>query len=145
MNVRQISANDTYHIRGQMLRPGRDLSECVFKGDESDQTLHLGAFVEKKLVSIASFYFNQSQSFEAPNQFQLRGMATLPEFQNQGLSRELLKFGFPLIKRNFCDLVWCNARISAVGFYETVGFKTIGDTFDIPDVGTHQLMYKELH
>ena len=88
MNVRQISANDTYHIRGQMLRPGRDVSECVFKGDESDQTLHLGAFVEKKLVSIASFYFNQSQSFEAPNQFQLRGMAALPEFQNQGLSLE---------------------------------------------------------
>ena len=145
MKVRQISASDTRLIRSQMLRPGRDISTCIFNDDEREQTLHLGAFKEKKLVSIASFYFNTNQSFDTPNQYQLRGMATLPEFQKQGLSRELLKFGFPLIQRNLCHLVWCNARISATGFYETVGFKPVGDTFDIPDVGPHQLMYKELN
>ena len=145
MIVRQINASDTYLIRSQMLRPDQDISSCIFQGDDKEQTLHLGAFVEKKLVSIASFYFKPSNSFDTPNQFQLRGMATLPEFQKQGLSRELLKFGFPLIKRNFCHLVWCNARLSATGFYQAVGFKSIGDTFDIPGIGPHQLMYKELN
>ena len=60
MKVRQISASDTRLIRSQMLRPGRDISTCIFNDDEREQTLHLGAFKEKKLVSIASFYFNKN-------------------------------------------------------------------------------------
>ena len=143
MNVRQISANDTYSIRQQMLRPGKDLSECHFKDDEDDNTIHLGAFIDGKLVSVASFYFNNNPRFDTDVQYQLRGMATLPEFQNQGFSKELLKVGFPLIKRNFCELVWCNARTSAEGFYQKTGFEAVGDIFDIPDIGPHRLMVKK--
>ena len=145
MKVRQIAPTDTYLIRQQVLRPGKDISTCHFGGDDSEQTLHLGAFVDKRLVSVASFYFNKSTCFDSPGQYQLRGMATLPDFRGQGYSSELLKFGFPLIKRNFCDLVWCNARINAIDFYKKVGFESIGDTFDIPDVGPHQLMYKKVN
>ncbi len=143
MNVRQISAHDTYGIRQKMLRPGRDPKECVFHGDEDDQTIHLGAFIDGKLVSVASFYFSNNPRFPENVQYQLRGMATLPEHQNQGFSKELLKFGFPMIKRNFCELVWCNARTSAEGFYQQTGFECIGDIFNIPDVGPHRLMIKK--
>ena len=143
MNVKQISARDTYKIRQKMLRPGRDLNECVFAGDDDDQTIHLGAFIEGKLVSVASFYFCNNPRFAENVQYQLRGMATLPEHQNQGFSKELLKFGFPMIKRNFCELVWCNARTSAEGFYQQTGFEAIGEIFDIPDVGPHRLMIKK--
>ena len=102
MKVRQISASDTYKIRQQMLRPGRDIAECIFQGDDDDQTIHLGAFIDKNLVSVASFYFNNNPRFNENVQYQLRGMATLPEHQNKGFSKELLKFGFPMVKRNFC-------------------------------------------
>ena len=145
MRVRQISPSDTYLIRQQVLRPGRDIATCYFSDDDKEQTLHLGAFIDKKLVRVASFFFRPSPSFESLGQYQLRGMATLPEFRGQGYSSELLKFGFPLIKRNFCDLVWCNARLNAIDFYQKVGFEPIGDTFDIPDVGVHQLMYKKVN
>lgn len=143
MKVRQISASDTYKIRQQMLRPGRDIAECIFQGDDDDQTIHLGAFIDKNLVSVASFYFNNNPRFNENVQYQLRGMATLPEHQNKGFSKELLKFGFPMIKRNFCELVWCNARTSAEGFYQQTGFEAIGDIFEIPDVGPHRLMIKK--
>ena len=106
-------------------KAGKDISTCHFDGDDSEQTLHLGAFVDKRLVSVASFYFNKSTCFDSPGQYQLRGMATLPDFRGQGYSSELLKFGFPLIKRNFCDLVWCNARINAIDFYKKVGFESV--------------------
>ena len=143
MKVRQISAKDTYSIRQKMLRPGREAIECIFKDDEDNQTIHLGAFIDGKLVSVASFFFNNNPRFAENVQYQLRGMATLPEHQNHGYSRELLKFGFPMIKRNFCDLVWCNARTSAEGFYQKAGFEAIGEVFDIPDVGPHRLMIKK--
>ena len=143
MKVMQISPQDTYGIRQQMLRPGLEIDHCKFQNDEDDNTIHLGAFIEGRLVSVASFYFNNNPRFNEDVQYQLRGMATLPEHQNQGFSRELLKFGFPLIKRNFCQLVWCNARLNAEGFYKKTGFEAIGNTFNIPDIGHHILMIKK--
>ena len=144
MQVKRVSTRDTYQLRNKVLRPGRPVETCHFEGDSEDQTFHLGAFIENKLVSIASFYFRKNDAFETENQFQLRGMATLEEFRKQGLSRELLKVAFPMIKQNFCHLVWCNARVEASGFYEAVGFKAHGEVFEIPDVGPHILMYKEI-
>ena len=144
MIVRQISYKDTLSIRHQMLRPGKKHETCFFPGDDDENTFHLGAFVNSKLVSVASFYFSQNDNLPQENQYQLRGMATLPEFQSKGFSRELLKFGFPLIQRNLCQIVWCNARSSAIGFYKKTGFEEIGDEFEIPTVGPHRLMYLKL-
>jgi ribosomal protein S18 acetylase RimI-like enzyme len=145
LKVKQINANDTHELRHKMLRQGLPIDECVFKGDEDDQSFHLGAFVEGKLVSVASFYFDRNHDFDdEPNQYRLRGMATKPDHQRKGLSQELLKMAFPIIKQNFCSLLWCNARTSAVGFYQKAGFEKMGEEFEIPSVGSHFLMYKKL-
>lgn len=144
MNVKQIEAKDTYKIRSSMLRDGFDESTCKFKGDNDELTFHLGAFIDDKLASVASFYLQQHENFLQAYQYQLRGMATLPEFQKQGLSSALLKTAFPLIKRNNVDILWCNARTEAVGFYQKIGFETIGSEFEIKTVGPHFLMSKDI-
>ena len=146
MKVLRVSVRDTYPLRHQMLRPHGTLADCVFKGDDNELTFHLGAFIDGKLVSVASFYFENKDIFETahPHQYRLRGMATLPDFQGQGLSSALLKTAFPLIKQNQCTLLWCNARISAEGFYQKVGFKGQGDVFPIPGIGDHRLMSIEI-
>lgn len=123
-----------------MLRPNGTLEDCVFQGDTDELTFHLGAFVDKRLVSVASFYFERNEKFADLNQFRLRGMATLPEYQGQGLSSALLKTAFPVIKQNQCTLLWCNAREKAMGFYLKVGFGPHGDHFSIPNIGKHILM-----
>jgi hypothetical protein len=41
-------------------------------------------------------------------------------------------------------LLWCNARLPAVGFYEKQGWITISDTFEIPTAGPHRKMKKEI-
>lgn len=128
-----------------MLRPERPVEECHFDGDEDDLTFHLGAYIDDKLASVASFYFKtHPQIKDQEYQYQLRGMATLPEYQNQGLSSALLKTAFPIIQNNHVNLLWCNARVKAAGFYEKVGFKRISDEFDIPGVGPHYLMAKTI-
>ncbi|MDD0852285.1 GNAT family N-acetyltransferase [Halobacteriovorax sp. GB3] len=144
MKVLRISASDTHNIRKQVLAPHLPLEKCVFEGDEEEQTFHLGAFVDGKLVSIASFFYHKNDTFEEENQFQLRGMATLEEHRGKGLSSELLKVAFPVIKQNFCNLVWCDARTSAQGFYQQVGFEKTGEVFNVEDIGEHILMYKNL-
>ncbi len=72
-------------------------------------------------------------------------MATLPEHQNKGLSKALLQTAFPIIQNNHVNLLWCNARVDACGFYEKVGFNKMGEEFMIPDVGPHYLMLKILN
>lgn len=142
MEVKRISASDTYPLRHKMLRAGKPIESCYYHGDKDELTFHLGAFLDKKLVSVASFYFENHQQFvlEYPNQFRLRGMATLAEYQGRGLSSQLLKTALPLIKQNLCSLLWCNARTSAEGFYHKVGFKSHGEIFDISEIGPHRLM-----
>ncbi len=123
-----------------MLRPQGTMEECIFQGDNDDLTFHLGAFVDKKLVSVASFYFEKNDYFPPTYQYRLRGMATLSEYQGRGLSSALLRTAFPVIKQNQCTLLWCNAREKAMGFYIKVGFKDSGDFFNIPHIGKHILM-----
>jgi GNAT superfamily N-acetyltransferase len=123
-----------------MLRPNGTMDDCIFQGDNDELTFHLGAFVDKKLVSVASFYFEKNDRFTDPYQYRLRGMATLPEHQGQGLSSALLRTAFPVIKQNQCTLLWCNAREKAMGFYTKVGFHPEGVTFSIPHIGKHILM-----
>lgn len=140
MQVLRIKAIDTHPIRHKMLRPNGTLDDCIFQGDNDEMTFHLGAFVDKKLVSVASFYFEKNSHFPDPYQYRLRGMATLPEYQGQGLSSALLRTAFPVIKQNQCTLLWCNAREKATGFYSKVGFISSGESFSIPHIGKHILM-----
>ena len=140
MEVLRIKAIDTYPIRHKMLRPSGTVEDCMFQGDHDELTFHLGAFVDKKLVSVASFYFEKHPAFAEAYQYRLRGMATLPEYQGQGYSSALLRTAFPVIKQNQCSLLWCNAREKALGFYKKVGFNATGELFSIPNIGKHMLM-----
>jgi predicted GNAT family N-acyltransferase len=146
MKVLRISAQDTYQIRQQVLVPSHELKKAKFENDDDeDVSFHLGAFKQSKLVSVASFFYERNPIFPDLHQYQLRGMATLPENQGQGLSSELLATAFPIIKQNFCTLLWCNARESATGFYEKAGFKKLNDeVFMIDDIGPHVLMSKQI-
>ena len=146
MKVLRVHVKDTYPIRHKMLRPMGAMSDCMFKGDDDYLTFHLGAFEENKLVSVASFYFENHDQFveKHPHQYRLRGMATFPDYRGRGLSSALLKTAFPLIKQNQCSLLWCNARESAEGFYKQVGFEPHGEIFDLPLIGPHRLMSIEI-
>ncbi len=145
MEVRQVEAKDTYSVRNIMLRPGKLEDDCIFAGDTDELTFHLAALIDEKIVSVASFYFCSNDKIDEEHQFQLRGMATLTEFQAQGMSSALLSAAFPLIKQNHVKKLWCNARIGAVGFYEKVGFEKVEDkAFEIEGVGTHYLMVKTI-
>ncbi len=57
MDVKQIDFRDTYPIRHKMLRPGRPLKTCQFKGDDNDLTFHLGAYIRRRASECGEFLF----------------------------------------------------------------------------------------
>jgi ribosomal protein S18 acetylase RimI-like enzyme len=71
-------------------------------------------------------------------------MAILDQHQNKGLGKIVLQSCELHLKENKVELIWFNARESAIGFYRSLEYNLEGDLFDIPDVGPHVIMYKTI-
>jgi RimJ/RimL family protein N-acetyltransferase len=144
VEVKKISASETYNIRHNVLRQGKPVDTCKFEGDNLDTTIHLGLFYYSELIGVVTYLKNCNESYQQETQYQLRGMGILPQFQGKKFGNVLLKKGAQLLKIKKCELVWCNARESAVSFYMNFGFKRTGHEFHIPEIGTHFAMYKNI-
>lgn len=147
MHVLGIQAQDTYPLRQVITSIKRGPNNFCFAGDMDEKTLHLGAFVDKKLVSIASFYFRQNPDIDAPYQYQLQGLVTHPEYTKQGIARALLLAAIPTILQNQGHVIWGHSPVDTVGFFLTVGFQPIGGPVEIKEgdeIQRLQLLYKKL-
>jgi GNAT superfamily N-acetyltransferase len=141
--VKKITALETYTVRQEVLRKGKPIETCHFIGDDASTTTHFGLFEDETIIGVVSVYKANSPLFSEKTQFQIRGMAVLENFQSKGYGEQLLKTA-----ENFCweekaNLIWFNAREKAVSFYQKSGYKIVGDSFDIPNVGIHFVMFKK--
>lgn len=141
MRIRFIKASDTHALRHRVLRPHQPIEEVDFPNDRNPDSFHLGAFIGEHLIGVASFYRERSEQLLGWKQYRLRGMATHPDFQGQGVGRRLVRFALEHLRAQRADLLWCNARVGAAPFYQKLGFHTHGEAFDIAGVGPHYLMH----
>jgi ribosomal protein S18 acetylase RimI-like enzyme len=142
--VKKITALETYPVRHQVLRKGKPIETCTFDGDNDATTMHFGLYENEKIIGIVSIYLANNHIFTDEMQFQIRGMAVLENFQGKGFGKQLI-----LASENFCEekkatLIWFNARDKAIPFYEKLGYESIGEAFEIPNIGIHFVMYKKI-
>ncbi len=115
---------------------------------------HLGAFdSDGALLSVASFHPEAAppcllelfpETLTGDRSWRLRGMATAPAARGRGHGAALLRAGLTELARRGGRLLWCNARLGAVGFYVRQGMARAGADFDIPGIGGHVVMWREL-
>lgn len=152
MQIRPITAAETRPLRAEILRPGQPPESLVLYGDDTPGSFHVGAFVDGALVGTATIYREPMPTGTDPgrpgldpaNAFRLRGMATQTHLQGQGLGRAVLQRCIEHVRDAGADVLWCNARSSALGFYQKLGFETVGDEFDIEGIGPHFVMWKDV-
>lgn len=144
IQIKRITPEDTHRVRHPVLRAGRPIEDCVFDGDHLETTLHLGLFLNKKLIGVATFLKNNHSCFKDEFQFQLRGMALLKEAQKKGFGNLLLKEGESLLIKENAQRLWFNAREIAISFYKKNAYQIVGESFKIPKVGLHYLMTKKI-
>ena len=142
--IRKITASETFSVRHPVLRPGKAIETCHFEGDALKSTRHFGYFEGDSLAGVASLFHANSDLFPEIEQFQLRGMAVLPEYQKKGIGEKLVFQAEKEAKNRYGELMWFNAREIAVPFYEKLGYEIIGEPFDIGDIGKHLVMFKKL-
>ncbi len=144
MEIKFISAEETYPLRHLVLQPHLDYESVYLDRDKDPSSLHLGVVEGGNIISIGSFHQKSNSKFTHLRQYQLRKMATSPQYRNLQAGKTLLHFAIDHLKREEVALLWCNARKVALGFYQKSGFKTVGDFFEEPGFGLHKLMYIEL-
>ena len=144
LDIREISADDTRPLRQTILRPHQTRADCVYPGDDDTPTFHLGAFDGDLLITIASIYAERETRFDAFDeelQYRLRGMGTLQAYRGQGIGAAVLQSCIGRCWDAGASLLWCNARASASGYYDKMGFQTIPEIFEIPTIGPHRVMF----
>lgn len=145
IEVRAIAAAEVIAVRWPILRPGFPRESAIFDGDDAPGALHLGGFIDERLCGVASIYLARlPERSEVASAFQLRGMATLPAVRGAGVGRALLLACEDAARARGARLIWCNARVSAAEFYRRHGWEVLGAEFDIPTVGAHFRMWREL-
>jgi ribosomal protein S18 acetylase RimI-like enzyme len=152
--VQSVPAAAVRPLRSLVLRPGQPPEALVYDGDEHPDALHAAVPDGARLAGIATIYPEPppaahrgpipEDAFAEGAAFRLRGMATHPEARQRGLGRALLEACFAHARQRGAGYLWCNARISALGFYQRMGMETVGDEFDIPGIGPHYVMWCRL-
>jgi len=137
--IRVLSAEEVRPLRQRELRPNQAYEETAYPGDDLAETVHLGAFDGERLVGIASLYCEDR--LDAPNPgWRLRGMATAADVRGAGFGAALLAACVEHVAASEGAELWCNARMTAVGFYRRAGFEVVSDEFDVPGIGAHVVM-----
>jgi predicted GNAT family N-acyltransferase len=144
VTVEEVPAEVTYPLRRVVLRP--DGGDIVWAGDEDPATFHLAARTAAGgIVGVVRFHPAPCPwRPDAGSPWQLRGMATDPAVRGAGTGRALLLDGLARVTDRGGDLVWCDARTTASGFYERMGFTVVSEPFDKPGIGPHVGMLKNL-
>jgi GNAT superfamily N-acetyltransferase len=142
--IRPAPLAEVRQLRSEVLRPGVAPEALAYPGDEIAGALHVGAYDGGRIVGIASVNPEGFAAEPGLAAWRLRGMATLPASRGAGLGRAMLETTYAHIRATGGELLWCNARVVALGFYRRLRFVTRGAEFDIPPIGPHYVMTRRL-
>ncbi len=142
METRWTRLDEILPLRQEVIIAGTDRESPYLPGDDEPSTRHAGVFENGACISCASFMRSE---WEGRPAWQLRGMATAPAWQRQGIGRALLAFADAALRDEYGSApMWCNARETAVGFYERLGWSVVSERFLTPGVAYHYRMVRHV-
>jgi len=142
MDIARITTLETYPLRLLVLRPNGSLKDVQWPHDNDEGAFHLGASNGAGLIGVGTFYPEKHKGLKGPRPFRLRGMATHPDHRGRGAGGMIVRQAMEELRKRDSTLVWCNARIKAVPFYEREGFEAHGEAFELPGIGMHYVMWR---
>jgi GNAT superfamily N-acetyltransferase len=155
VEVGLVPAATSYQLRQAVLRPHQRIDEVGDKVDDEPGTATFGATdrASGALVAVGTVFrepapFDPAQAGDPAGAgdpaatWRLRWMATRHDVQGQGIGSMVLNAALDHVAAEGGDLLWCKARVGAIGFYERAGFSTWGDVWVVPGIGPHVVMWR---
>lgn len=119
--VEQIFPALTWRIRQLAMYPEKEITDMELSEDWDG--MHFGLYYQYELTGVVSLFIDGTTA-------QFRKMAVLPAHQGKGFGLQLLKYIIDYCRSQGIKNLWCNARMSATGFYQKIGFETIGEPYE---------------
>lgn len=153
--ARRVPASIVRPLRTAILRPGWTDRLATYEQDET-VAIHIAAVLEDGDApdGVGTVYAEAPPeeqrdeipafAFEDGAAWRLRGMATSVAARGTGLGRVVLDECFEVVREHGGRVLWCNARVGAQAFYERLGLEAVGPEFDIPGIGPHYVMWREV-
>lgn len=143
--VEILALEDVLPLRLAVLRNGTPSRDPRYDGDA--EATHLGIRRDGRVVACSSWLQRPSPLEPDAAATQLRGMAVAEHLQGVGVGRTLLRAGLARAASLGSRLVWARARDTAIPFYETNGFDTVGEPFvdDASGLGHHLVVIRLVH
>ncbi|MEO9140034.1 MAG: GNAT family N-acetyltransferase [Jatrophihabitans sp.] len=135
----------TQALRRSVLRAEQPAGDGPAPGDAPD-AIHVAAFDGAEVIGAAALL---PRPFplrpQLANVLQLRGMAVSPARRGEGIGALVLAGVLGIARSRGDDLLWCNARSTALGFYTRLGLIIEGEEFASPETGLpHRLMWRSV-
>jgi predicted GNAT family N-acyltransferase len=143
--VRVIDGSRTRELRRAVLRPNLPPG-APLPGDDVPDAVHVGAVDPDGTVTCTCFVYPEPCPWQPGRPaWHLRQMATAPERRGQGLGAAVVDAAAAYAAERGAEVLWCNARETAAGFYARIGFVAHGDVFtDAQHTIPHVRMAREL-
>lgn len=139
------TVEDLYPLRHRVLHPELAPDGVGLPGDDRPGAGHWAArHAALGLVGIVSVMPEPVPWLDGEGGWRLRGMATAPEVRGWGVGSDLVDAVVAHVVSHGGEVLWCTARMAAVGFYERKGFAVIGETWEEPVIGTHIHMHRRV-
>ncbi|MEV6107894.1 GNAT family N-acetyltransferase [Streptomyces sp. NPDC051940] len=136
----EVPVADIIPLRWAVLRPGMPRESALFAEDDAPGAFHMAAYTDDGEVGAVVSFCPEQLPGEDAKAYRFRGMASEPALRGQGYGEAVLRAGLKAAADRGAEVVWCNARSVARGFYEKYGFEVRGEEFEIPTVGLHWVM-----
>jgi GNAT superfamily N-acetyltransferase len=127
----------TRSLRRAILRPHQTVEQVA--AHEPALAFAVGAFAGERLVSVG-FVSPDGE----PGAWRVRGMATEADARGRGAGAAVLDALVAHASERGALRVWCNARTPARSLYERAGFTAASAEFELPEIGPHFVMEREL-
>ncbi|MDX6225677.1 MAG: hypothetical protein QOJ92_2494 [Frankiales bacterium] len=134
MLIRAASVDEVLPLRALVLRDGGPLDSARF--DEDEAALHV-VVLDPDVVACATAFPAPREG--EPGAWRIRGVAVHPERQGSHLGQSVVR---SVMVESGAESFWCTARISAVGFWERLGFAAEEpEPYSMPHGGLHHTMF----
>ena len=124
-------------LRDDILRKPLGLGFTPEELEKEKGNLLMGAYEDEQMLGCCMLVE------EEPETVRLRQMAVLNDLQGKGIGKALMQFAENLARDRGYKRITMHARKNALGFYEKMGYKKIGEEFQEITI-PHYVMEKEL-
>ena len=125
LEIKQIRPSETWEIRHRVMWANKPFDDIKLPND--DTGLHFGLFRDDVLLSVISLFIENDTA-------QFRKFATETSEQNKGYGSILLNHVIEESIKNNVKNLWCNARMTALSFYEKFGFEVVSEKWIKNDI-----------